>query len=40
MRGEALGFNPVTVCIWDNENLAVGQDTVDVEDEDLDVSCA
>ena len=33
--GEALGLDAVTLCVGDDEDLAVGEDAVHVEDEDF-----
>ena len=35
--GEAFGLDAVAVGVWDDEDLAVGEDAVDVEDEYFDV---
>jgi hypothetical protein len=37
VRGETLGLNAMAFCVGDDEDLAVGEDTVYVEDEDFDV---
>jgi hypothetical protein len=37
MGGEAFEFNAVSVRPGDDEDLAIGEDTVDVEDEDFDI---
>ena len=38
--GEAFGLDSVAVGVGDDEDLAVGEDAVDVEDEDFDVFSA
>ena len=38
--GEALGFDAVAVRAGSDEDLAVGEDAVDVEDEDFDFAGA
>ena len=38
--GEAFGFDSMAVGTGNDEDLAVGEDAVDVEDEDFDVFCA
>ncbi len=37
--GEAFGFNSLPVGARDDEDLAVGEDAVYVEDEDFDIFC-
>ncbi len=37
--GEALGLDSLPVGAGDDEDLAVGEDAVDVEDEDFDIFC-
>ena len=37
MGGETFGLDTVTVGVWDDEDLTVGEDAVYVEDEDFDV---
>ncbi len=40
MGGEAFGFDALPFGVGDDEDLAVGEDAVYVEDEDFDVFCA